>query len=174
MQRVQLCAHSKENRNCPWLSRSGGRGEKPRPDCASCRLESFVVEPATVSSRRRRRGSPRSVPRAAAGRAPATRISFAGFPSAFASARMLSPIVCDRSTTPPSNLTVPRKLRVASTAAPSAAFLCPRPIYGVARTSSIARFRSGWLKMSLVEFASTFFFRAWASWLLGIHEEAHA
>ncbi|MFC5127251.1 hypothetical protein ACFPRL_29180 [Pseudoclavibacter helvolus] len=47
-----------------------------------------------------------------------------------------------------------RNLRMASTAAPSAAFLSPRPMNGVARmaaasvarTNSIARFRSGFAK----------------------------
>ena len=51
----------------------------------------------------------------------------------------------------PSKLTVVRKARIASTAAPSASSFCPRPMNGtarieaasVARTSSIARFRSG-------------------------------
>src|SRR4051812_11877826 len=54
-------------------------------------------------------------------------------------------------TTTPSKLTVPRNLRIASTAAPSAPSLSPLPMNGtariaaasVARTSSSARLRSG-------------------------------
>ena len=55
-------------------------------------------------------------------------------------------------TTKPSKFTVPRKALMASTAAPSDSFFLPLPIKGnaliaaasVARTSSIARLRSGW------------------------------
>jgi sulfite reductase beta subunit-like hemoprotein len=51
----------------------------------------------------------------------------------------------------PSKFTVVRNARIASTAAPSAFSFCPRPMNGteriaaasVARTSSIARLRSG-------------------------------
>ena len=54
-------------------------------------------------------------------------------------------------TTTPSKATVPRNLRIASTAAPSAAFLSPLPMKGalriaaasVALTSSMPRLRSG-------------------------------
>jgi len=57
-------------------------------------------------------------------------------------------------TTMPSMLTVSSRLRIASTAAPSAAFLSPRPTHfdaaraadSVTRTSSIARLRSGFLE----------------------------
>ncbi|VXB45825.1 exported hypothetical protein [Pseudoclavibacter sp. 8L] len=57
-------------------------------------------------------------------------------------------------TTTPAKSTVERNLRMASTAAPSAAFLSPRPMNGVARmaaasvarTNSIARLRSGFAK----------------------------
>ena len=61
-------------------------------------------------------------------------------------------------TTNPSKSTVPRNLRIASTAAPSAPNLSPLPMNGtarmaaasVARTSSRARLRSGWRKSAPV------------------------